>query len=115
MKYLKKINEDINDKKVDIDVYLVKDIIVELKDEYPNLIGGIFPHSDSLEIKLECNHLRFGEESSSLEYLQSKFKFIELLLSVCERLQDALNVDVRLHNLYGSFEEVVKIWLFKRD
>jgi len=117
MKHLKRINEDIVDfdqeeGKIDIDVDLVKDIIIELKDEYNHLEGGIYLHSDSLEIRLNCRNLRFGESKSKLEYIKNKFKFIELLLSICERLEDALNVNVSIHNIYDDFEDPTKPWIY---
>jgi hypothetical protein len=110
MRHLKYIFEN---KSIGIDIDLVKDIIIELKDEYNYLEGGIYINDNSLEIRLNCENIQLGDKSSSLDYINKKFKFIELIIAVSERLKLALGVDVKIQNLYDFESNFIKIWLSK--
>lgn len=117
MKYLKLFENS------EIDTQLVKDIIIEIKDEYTSIDGEISKNDDGLEIKLDCSKIfRYythkGEKDINphgLEYIERKNKFISLIIEISKRLEDALDYTVKVLNLFDFDTKIgsIKIFLIK--
>lgn len=101
MKYLKTFESE----SFDFDIDLVKDIIVELKDNYPDINGEFQLIGRMINLKLLCStgvetsiigRYKFGD----IDYIKEKNRFIQLLVDVCDRIKDALNRKVSITGLY---------------
>jgi hypothetical protein len=123
MKYLKKYenkSDDLNESEFDI----IKDILLEIKDSYPAIDGEILKVSDKRNdfpnliyiIKLDCSEIKLEGHIWTLEYYDSKMKFLNLIKDVCHRIERALSVKVRIPN-FDDFDHwqyaEMKIQLFK--
>ena len=97
MKHLKKIFEG---DEWGFDIELVKDIIIDIKDEYPS-INGEFNHdlnSNGGTLKLFCktdseNSIVGKYEYGVIDYYHKKNKFILLITEICDRISEALERD----------------------
>jgi hypothetical protein len=108
----------------EIDIQLIKDIIVEIRDEYQSITGMIHEHQEYVEIELHTNKIPFKGKPQwkrivpspglTLDYIEDTNKFISLITSVSRRLEDALNREVRIHDLY-NFDGSVKILISKKS
>ena len=132
MKHLRKIFEG---DEWGFDIELVKDIIIDIKDEYPS-INGEFQHdlnSNGGTLKLFCkpgdisyyrgsiNHDKsiIGKyEYGVIEYYHKKNKFILLITEICDRISDALDREIRVVGLYDfdspSSDGVIKIHIIHK-
>lgn len=129
MKHLKKYENktDWNESEVDV----IKDILLEIKDNYPTIDGDIlrYDEKDYLSkpeyaisgkliylIKLDCSNIKLQGDIWSLEYYDNKMKFMSLVKEVCYRLETALDVKVKIPN-FDDFDhwqyEQMKIQLLK--
>lgn len=123
MKHLKKYENktDWNESEVDV----IKDILLEIKDNYPTIDGDILRLSKPeytisgkliYLIKLDCSNIKLQGDIWSLEYYDNKMKFMSLIKEVCYRLETALDVKVKIPN-FDDFDhwqyEQMKIQLIK--
>jgi hypothetical protein len=137
MKHLKKYENktDWNESEVDV----IKDILLEIKDNYPTIDGDILRYDEKAAkaslnraylsnpeytisgkliylIKLDCSNIKLQGDIWSLEYYDNKMKFMSLVKEVCYRLETALDVKVKITN-FDEFNhwqyEQMKIQLIK--
>lgn len=123
MRHLKRYenkSDDLNESESDT----IKDILLEIKDSYPAIDGEILKVSDKRNdfpnliyiIKLDCSEIKLEGQIWTLEYYDSKMKFMNLIKDVCSRIERALSVKVRIPN-FDDFDHwqyaQMKIQLFK--
>lgn len=105
MKHLKKYNETTNAFTHDPDMELIKDIILELKQEYSNLEGVIVNRNSSVgddvytEIKLSPLPI-INESCTKIVNIEKRMKFFNLVIECAKRLEDALDRKVIIENLF---------------
>jgi hypothetical protein len=103
MKHLKKFE---NNSDFEEEFQEIKSILTELKDEYAHIDGEItLPDKDGLiKIILNCEHIfedTFKNNKGNIEYSKHKLKFIELLISITERIESALGKISYTSNLWN--------------
>jgi len=88
------------------DIQLVKDIIVELKDNYPQ-INGEFQHNEKsnggtlkLFCKTDIETSIVGKYENTIDYFKRKNEFILLLTDLCDRISKALDREIKVIGLY---------------
>lgn len=112
MKHLKKYNEA-NAFTFDPDMDLIKDIILELKHEYPSLEGEIVSHVDDdtfTIIKLKPLPI-YNDESTKIVNIDKRMKYFNDVIECSKRLQDALGREVRLQNIFDTNLNTINIWI----
>jgi len=112
MKHLKKYNEA-NAFTFDPDMDLIKEIILELKHEYPSLEGEIVNHVDDdtyTIIKLKPLPI-YNDESTKIVNIDKRMKYFNDVIECSKRLQDALGREVRLQNLFDTKLNTINIWI----
>lgn len=94
------------------DIELVKDIIVELKDNYPNINGEFQQNHNSNggTLKLFCKPDTglfqygyisiIGEYDYTIDYMRKKNEFISSVTEICERISNALDREIKVVGLY---------------
>jgi hypothetical protein len=123
MKHLKKYENKSSDWN-ESEFGLIKDILIEIKDNYPAIDGEILKFDDSKSpdliymIKLDCSEIKLEGEIWSLEYYVNKIKFMNLIIDVCLRLENALNVNIKIPNFddfdHWQYEEM-KIKMIRKN
>lgn len=104
LKYLKTFES--NDNEWGFDIQLVRDIIVELKDNYPQ-INGEFHHNEKSNggtLKLFCKpdieSSIIGKYDYTIDYMKKKNEFISLVTEICERISRALDREIKVIGIY---------------
>lgn len=123
MKHLKKF-ENTSENNEEFDE--IKSILTELKDEYPYIEGQIFfPEIETdptitsqIEIQLECENV-FSKDlkKGTVEYHNTKLKFIELVIKTIERLELSLDKTTFTQNLWNWDhwqDTTIKIFIFNK-
>ena len=88
------------------DIELVKDIIVELKDNYSNINGEFQQNHNSnggtlkLFCKPDIDNSIIGKYDYTIDYMKKKNEFISSVTEICERISDALDREIRVVGLY---------------
>ena len=117
MKHLKKF-ENTSENNEEFDE--IKSILTDLKDEYPYIEGQImFPEIETdpnIEIQLECENV-FNKDlkKGTVEYHNTKLKFIELVIKTIERLELSLDKTTFTQNLWNWDhwqDTTIKIFIF---
>lgn len=138
MKHLKKYENKTDWNESELDV--IKDILLEIKDNYPTIDGDILRYDEKAAakaslnraylsnpeytisgkliylIKLDCSNIKLQGDIWSLEYYDNKMKFMSLVKEVCYRLETALDVKVKIpyfHDFDHWQYEQMKIQLLK--
>jgi hypothetical protein len=101
------------------DLELVKDILLELKDNYPNIEGEFARfesgNDDFTRLKLNCLNILGEPKFSDIDYIKKKNKFIVLLTEVCERIKNSINKKLLIQDIYnfdaGSSDGLIKIYI----
>ena len=113
MKHLKKYNEA-NAFDHDPDLILIKEIILELKHEYPSMDGDIvnekFDNDTYTIIKIKPLPV-YNEVSTKLDNLDKRMKYFNDVIECGKRLQDALNREVRVQDLFNTDGGTINIWI----
>ena len=113
MKHLKKYNEA-NAFTFDPDMDLIKEIILELKHEYPSLEGEIVNRVDGdntyTVIQLEPLPI-YNDVSTKIVNIDKRMKYFNDVIECSKRLQDALGREVRLQNLFDTNLNTINIWI----
>ena len=116
MRHLKKFeNKSENVEELDE----IKSILRDLKDEYPYIEGQIFHLENEhhqIEIQLECENV-FSKDlkKGTVEYHNTKLKFIELVIKTIERLELSLDKTTFTQNLWNWDhwqDTTIKIFIF---
>ena len=88
------------------DIELVKDIIIELKDDYPDIYGEFHQNENSnggilkLFCKPDIDTSIIGENDYTLDYIKNKNRFISSVTEVCDRISKAINREIKVIGLY---------------
>jgi len=94
------------------DIELVKDIIVELKDNYSNINGEFQQNHNSNggTLKLFCKPFKpsydthdksiIGKYDYTIDYMKKKNEFILSVTEICERISNALDREIKVVGLY---------------
>ena len=113
MKHLKKYNEA-NAFTHDPDMNLIKEIILELKHEYPSMEGEIVNReNDDLTytvIKLKPLPI-YNDDSAKIVNIDKRMKYFNDVIECGKRLQEALDREVRLQNLFDTNDNTINIWI----
>jgi hypothetical protein len=84
------------------DLELVKDILLELKDNYSNIEGEFIELVNGVVIlKLNCLNILGDPKFGEIDYIKKKNKFINLLTEVCERIKNSINKEVIIQDIYN--------------
>jgi len=109
MRHLKKFeNSEYEDYQNDISE--IKDILKELKDDYPEITGELYPFN-SLDksvkgISLMINTYKLiSGDIYSIEYSKLKLELIKSILEVLERIEKALNKKCKVINIWDCGQE----------
>ena len=116
MKYIKGYNEA---KAFDSehDITLIKEIILELKHEYPSIDGEISTHESGGSVYTVIRikpMLIYNKASNKIDNIEKRMKYFNDVVSCSKRLQDALNVEVRIQNLFDNLYDdggTINIWI----
>lgn len=113
MKHLKKYNEA-NAFTHDPDMNLIKEIILELKHEYPSIEGDIVNKEDGdltyTVIKLKPLPI-YNDASTKIVNIDKRMKYFNDVIECGKRLQEALDREVRLQNLFDTDGNTINIWI----
>jgi hypothetical protein len=113
MKHLKKYNEA-DAFKHDNDMVLIKEIILELKHEYPSIEGDItlekFDNDTYTIIKIKPLPV-YNDATTKLDNLDKRMKYFNDVIECSKRLQDALDREVRLQDLFNVDGGTINIWI----
>ncbi len=112
MKHLNKYNEA--DAFSNDDITLIKEIILELKHEYPSIQGEITNRKYDTRVYtvITINPLPvYNESSIKLPNIEKRLKYFNDIFECSKRLQDAFGREVRIMNLFDSTSEDVEIWI----
>jgi hypothetical protein len=115
MKHLKKYNESgIDGSNFDGDLVLNKEIILELKHEYPSIEGDIalekFDNDTYTIIKIKPLPV-YNDATTKLDNLDKRMKYFNDVIECSKRLQDALDREVRLQDLFNVDGGTINIWI----
>ena len=89
----------------------IKDILIEITDEYPQLSLEIEDNFTSFVAALtgfDKLFLRFDDQKSKLEYWVYWNKLISLIIECCERVSRLDNVDVKIIGLNAISELTIQ-------
>lgn len=99
---IKRFNENFD---WESDTELIKDIIIEIKDDYPNISGKIQESENYILIRLDnIEEIDFGK-IYTLERFKNIMKFENLIIECAERISDALDRKVLIQ---GDLYSVVR-------
>jgi hypothetical protein len=79
----------------DLKTRLIKDILLELKDEYPDIKGELLEDKEGIYCIFNIENIKFKGDKS-LERFQDINRFHSLLLEVLGRIENALNTEIRI-------------------
>jgi hypothetical protein len=88
------------------DILVIKDILLSLKDEYPDITGELYPFNSmdkkikGITLKINTNNLLSKEDIFSIEYSNLKLDLIKSILEVLERIEKALSKKCRVINIW---------------
>jgi hypothetical protein len=93
---------------------VIKDILLSLKDEYPDITGDIYPFNSidkkkGIILKINTNNLLSKEDIFSIEYSNLKLDLIKSILESLERIEKALNKKCRVLNIWDLADHKIQI------
>jgi hypothetical protein len=113
MKHLRKYNEA-NAFTHDPEMNLIKEIILELKHEFPSLEGEIINHVGGdftyTIIKLKPLPI-YNEYSTKISNIDKRMTYFNTVIDCSKRLQEALDREVRVQNLFDTNQDNINIWI----
>jgi hypothetical protein len=98
---IKRFNESRN---WEYETQLIKDIIIEIKDEYPQITGDILEIPDGILVKFNVLLIKFNGEDNSVERFKDINRFKSIVLECVERISDALDVDIKISGNYDLID-----------
>jgi hypothetical protein len=112
MKHLKKYNEA-DAFNHDPDMILIKEIILELKHEYPSIEGDIVQEKfDDTYTIIKIKPLPvYNEDTTKIPNLDKRMKYFNDVIECGKRLQDALDREVRVQDLFNTDAGTINIWI----
>jgi hypothetical protein len=97
----------------DPDIQDIKDIILELKDEFPYLEGVIVNQKyddDEIHTIIKLKPLPiYNEYVTILENIEKRIHYANCILMCSKRLQNALNRSIRIQNLFSENGDTINI------
>jgi hypothetical protein len=99
-----KVNKFNEYKDWDYSAQLIKDIIIEIKDEYPEITGDINEVTDGILIKFNITLIKFKGETNSVERFKDINKFESIVLECVNRISDALNTSAKISGNYNFID-----------
>ena len=90
---IRKFNESID---WEYNTQLIKDIIIEIKDEYPGITGDINEIRSGILIKFNTELIKFKGKIHSVERFKDINRFESIVLECFDRINDALNTSVKI-------------------
>jgi hypothetical protein len=105
---IKKFNES---RDWEYSTQLIKDIIIEIKDEYPQITGDINETPDGILIKFNTLLIEFKGESNSVERFKDINRFESIVLECIDRINNALNTSAKISGSYNftDYNDDIKI------
>jgi hypothetical protein len=94
---IKRFNESRN---WEYETQLVKDIIIEIKDEYPRITGDILEVRGGILVKFNVLLVKFNGEDNSVERFKDINRFKSIVLECIDRISDAIDVDIKISGNY---------------
>ena len=97
------------------DILVIKDILLSLKDEYPDITGELYPFNSmdkkikGITLKINTNNLLSKEDIFSIEYSNLKLDLIKSILEVLERIEKALSKKCRVINIWDLADHKIQI------
>jgi len=113
MKHLKSYNEsDVFEE--DPDISSIKEIIREIKYDYPSIEGEITTLKELNRcytiIKLKPLPV-YNDATTKLDNLDKRMKYFKDIIECCKRLQEVLDREVRLQHLFNTDGDTINIWI----
>lgn len=76
---------------------LIKDIIIEIKDEYPGITGDIIlDNNNDIEVKFNVDKVTFKGDKNSVHRFQDLIRFQSIVLECISRIEEALDRPVKI-------------------
>ena len=76
---------------------LIKDIIIEIKDEYPGITGDIILHNDDdIEVIFNVDKVTFKGDKNSVQRFKDVIRFQSIVLECISRIEEALDRPVKI-------------------
>lgn len=94
---IKRFNESRN---WDHDTQLIKDIIIEIKDEYSEITGDINETTDGIVVKFNIMLVKFNGNENSVERFKDINNLKSIVLECIDRISDALGVEIKISGKY---------------
>lgn len=107
MKHLKKF-ENSEYEHISEDIAEIKSILIDLKDNYPDITGEIYPYESmdkkikGLTLIINTQHTLPKSDIFSIEYLKLKLELVKSILEVLERIETSLHKKCRVINIWES-------------
>jgi hypothetical protein len=98
---MKRINRFNESRDWEYSTELIKDIIIEIKDEYPEITGDINETPDGILINFKTELINFKGESNSVERFKDINRFESIVLECIDRISDALNTSAKISGNYN--------------
>jgi len=98
----------------DSDIETIKDIILELKHEFTEIDGEIYnkKYDRGNVTIIELSPMKvYNEKCVTIENLEKKMKYYNLIIEVATRIKDATKRDVRIVDLFNEKLGSVEIWI----
>lgn len=105
MRHLKKF-ENSEYSEYESDVLEIKDVLISIKDEYPDINGEIYPFESidkkikGITLKINTYYILPKEDKFSIEYSNLKLDLIKSILEALKRIEKSLNKKCRVINIW---------------
>jgi hypothetical protein len=99
---IKRFNESRN---WDHDTQLIKDIIIEIKDEYSEITGDINETTDGIVVKFNIMLIKFNGNENSVERFKDIQRFESIVLECIDRISDALDSEIKISGNYKMIDD----------
>lgn len=108
---------------------LIKDIIIEIKDEYPGITCDIIPldlhelglplldKNNDIEVKFNVDKVTFKGDKNSVQRFQDLIRFQSIVLECISRIEEALDRPVKILgnvNMISGFNDI-KFYILKKS
>lgn len=99
MKHIKKFESSSDE----IDIDLIADILLPVKDDYNGVKGEIKTfQNDDVCVEINVNQIKFKGDKFTIERMEDIQSFLSLVLDVTKRIKEATNKEVRILNIYDT-------------
>lgn len=110
MRHLKSIFESNIEEEIS---NLCKDIITDLKDDYPNIECEIFNDKSEKYMWIEINpNYGLDTHSHQIDFIENKLKFLNKLLNYCKTIEKSINKNIKIANYFDEDDTNRKIIIY---